>query len=53
MTTLTTPQRRQPIRGTLPARLQWSPLHTRLVLGPGTAWVLDGLPVTIAGRLTR
>jgi MFS family permease len=50
----------QPIRSTIPARLdrlRWSPFHTRLVLGLGTAWVLDGLSVTIAssvaGKLTQ
>jgi hypothetical protein len=54
----TTPQR--PIRSTIPARLdrlRWSPFHTRLVLGLGTAWILDGLEITIvssiSGKLTR
>ena len=50
MTTVVT-QQQQPIRSTIPARLdrlRWSPFHTRLVLGLGTAWVLDGLSVTIA-----
>jgi MFS family permease len=45
----------QPIRSTIPARLdrlRWSPFHTRLVLGLGTAWVLDGLSVTIASSVT-
>ncbi len=45
----------QPIRSTIPARLdrlRWSPFHTRLVLGLGTAWVLDGLSVTIASAVT-
>jgi hypothetical protein len=54
MTAVTTPQLQQPIRSTVPARLdrlQWSPLHARLVLGPGTVWVLDGLPVTIASSV--
>src|ERR1700759_5384114 len=53
-------QRRQPIRSTIPARLdrlRWSPFHTRLVLGLGTAWILDGLEITIAssvsGKLTQ
>jgi MFS family permease len=44
----------QPIRSTIPARLdrlRWSPFHTRLVLGLGTAWVLDGLSVTIASSV--
>src|SRR5580698_8883587 len=60
MTTLTTAQRQQPIRSTIPARLdrlRWSPFHTRLVLGLGTAWILDGLEITIAssvsGKLTE
>jgi MFS family permease len=53
-------KQQQPIRSTIPARLdrlRWSPFHTRLVLGLGTAWVLDGLSVTIAssvsGKLTQ
>src|SRR6266849_9480920 len=52
--------RQQPIRSTIPARLdrlRWSPFHTRLVLGLGTAWILDGLEITIAssvsGKLTQ
>jgi MFS family permease len=52
-------QQRQPVRSTIPARLdrlRWSPFHTRLVLGLGTAWILDGLEITIAssvsGKLT-
>ena len=53
-------QRQQPVRSTIPARLdrlRWSPFHTRLVLGLGTAWILDGLEITIAssvsGKLTQ
>src|SRR5580693_6112291 len=45
----------QPIRSTIPARLdrlRWTPFHTRLVLGLGTAWILDGLSVTIASSVT-
>ena len=45
----------QPIRSTIPARLdrlRWSPFHTRLVLGLGTAWILDGLEITIASSVT-
>ena len=45
---------------TIPARLdrlRWSPFHTRLVLGLGTAGILDGLEITIAssvsGKLTQ
>ena len=54
MTTVTTRQQR-PIRSTIPARLdrlRWSSFHTRLVLGLGTAWVLDGLSVTIASSVS-
>jgi MFS family permease len=54
MTTATARQQ-QPIRSTIPARLdrlRWTPFHTRLVLGLGTAWVLDGLSVTIASSVT-
>jgi MFS family permease len=54
MATVTTrPQ--QPIRSTIPARLdrlRWTPFHTRLVIGLGAAWVLDGLSVTIASSVT-
>jgi MFS family permease len=53
-------RQQQPIRSTIPARLdrlRWSPFHSRLVLGLGTAWVLDGLSITIAssvsGKLTQ
>jgi MFS family permease len=53
-------QQQQPVRSTIPARLdrlRWSPFHTRLVLGLGTAWILDGLEITIAssvsGKLTQ
>jgi MFS family permease len=51
----TTERQQQPIRSTIPARLdrlRWSPFHTRLVLGLGTAWVLDGLSVTIASSVS-
>ena len=54
MTSVVTRQQ-QPIRSTIPARLdrlRWSPFHTRLVLGLGTAWVLDGLSITIASSVT-
>src|ERR1700689_5546020 len=53
-------QQQQPVRSTIPARLdrlRWSPYHTRLVLGLGTAWILDGLGITLAssvsGKLTQ
>jgi MFS family permease len=54
MTTVAT-QQQQPIRSTIPARLdrlRWSPFHTRLVLGLGTAWILDGLEITIASSVS-
>jgi MFS family permease len=41
-------------RETVPARLDrlpWSRWHWRVVLALGTAWVLDGLEVTIVGSL--
>jgi MFS family permease len=53
MATVTAQQ--QPIRSTIPARLdrlRWSPFHTRLVIGLGTAWVLDGLSVTVASSVS-
>jgi MFS family permease len=60
MTTVAAKQQQQPVRSTIPARLdrlRWSPFHTRLVLGLGTAWILDGLEITIAssvsGKLTQ
>jgi MFS family permease len=45
----------KPIRSTIPARLdrlRWSPFHTRMVLGLGTAWILDGLSITTASAVT-
>src|SRR5438552_1463505 len=42
------------IRSLIPARidrLTWAPFHTRMVLALGTAWVLDGLEITIAGAI--
>src|SRR5579884_2890213 len=45
----------RPIRSTVPTRLdrlKWSPFHTRMVLGLGVAWVLDGLEITIASAVT-
>jgi MFS family permease len=54
MTTVVTRQQ-QPIRSTIPARLdrlRWSPFHTRLVFGLGTAWILDGLEITLASSVT-
>jgi MFS family permease len=45
----------EPIRSTIPARLdrmKWSPFHTRMVLGLGAAWILDGLQITISSSVT-
>src|SRR4051794_259309 len=39
------------IRSSIPARidrLRWAPFHTRMIMALGTAWVLDGLEITIA-----
>jgi len=33
-------------------RLFWSPFHTRMVLGLGVAWILDGLEITVASSIT-
>lgn len=43
------------VRSTIPTRLdrlKWSPFHTRMVLGLGVAWILDGLEITIASAVT-
>jgi hypothetical protein len=45
----------QAIRSTIPARLdrlRWSKFHTRMVVGLGAAWVLDGLQITITSSVT-
>jgi MFS family permease len=45
----------QAIRSTVPARLDrlgWSKFHTRMVIGLGSAWVLDGLQITITSSVT-
>src|SRR3954454_2038479 len=42
------------IRSLIPARidrLSWAPFHTRMVTALGTAWVLDGIEITIAGAV--
>jgi MFS family permease len=42
------------IRSTIPARidrLSWAPFHTKMVMALGTAWVLDGIEITIAGAV--
>src|SRR5947209_4708210 len=44
----------QAIRSTIPARLdrlRWSPFHTRMVIGLGVAWILDGLEITVASSI--
>jgi MFS family permease len=45
----------RPVRSTIPARLdrlRWSKFHTRMVIGLGAAWILDGLQITIASSVT-
>jgi len=45
------PTRQEPLRSLIPARidrLTWAPFHTRMVIALGTAWVLDGIEITIA-----
>jgi len=42
------------IRSLIPARidrLHWAPFHTRMVAALGTAWVLDGMEITIASAV--
>jgi MFS family permease len=42
------------IRSLIPARidrLPWSPFHTRMVAALGTAWILDGLEITVASAV--
>src|SRR5689334_7766693 len=42
------------IRSLIPARidrLSWAPFHTRMVVALGTAWVLDGIEITIASAI--
>src|SRR5499426_328405 len=51
----TTEAAARPIRSLIPARLDrlnWSPFHTRLVVGLGGAWILDGLQITVASSVT-
>ncbi len=45
----------QTIETKVPARLDrlpWSPWHRLVLVGLGTAWILDGLEVTIVGSLS-
>lgn len=42
-------------RSSIPARLdrlRWSPFHTRMVIGLGAAWILDGLEITVASSVS-
>jgi MFS family permease len=42
------------VRSLIPARIDrlgWAPFHTRMVIALGTAWVLDGIEITIAGAI--
>ena len=55
MTTHATAGTARPVISTIPARLdrlRWSPFHTRMVIGLGTAWILDGLEITVASSVT-
>lgn len=43
------------IRTTIPRRLDrllWSPFHTRMVVGLGAAWILDGVSITVASAVS-
>ncbi|MCW2530897.1 MAG: arabinose efflux permease family protein [Blastococcus sp.] len=54
MTTAPEAQARGTIRSLIPTRLDrlpWSRFHTRMVLALGTAWVLDGLEITVASAV--
>ena len=42
------------VRTLIPARmdrLPWTRFHTRLVMSLGTAWILDGLEITLASSV--
>ena len=42
------------VRSFIPARmdrLPWTRFHTRLVMSLGTAWILDGLEITLASSV--
>jgi MFS family permease len=54
-TTVPVPSAQQPIRTLIPARLdrlRWSPFHTRMVIGLGAAWILDGLNITVVASVS-
>jgi hypothetical protein len=43
------------VRSLIPARmdrLPWTAFHTRLVMSLGTAWILDGLEITLADSVS-
>ena len=43
------------IRSAIPARLDrlpWSKFHTRMIMALGVVWILDGLEITIAAKLS-
>jgi MFS family permease len=51
---MTTTEQSQTIETRIPSRLDrlpWSKFHWLVILGLGTAWVLDGLEVTIVGAV--
>jgi MFS family permease len=53
-TDLPQPMAAQPIRSTVPARLDrlpWTRFHWRVVIALGITWVLDGVEITIAGSI--
>src|ERR1700689_3397672 len=42
------------VRSLIPARLDrlpWTRFHSRLIMALGTAWILDGLEITLAGAV--
>src|SRR5437588_7316598 len=49
-----TPAAAQPIRSLVPARmdrLPWTRFHWRVILGLGSAWILDGLEIQIVSAV--
>ena len=52
--TSSTPTAGGSITSLIPARidrLTWAPFHSRMIAALGTAWILDGLEITIAGSV--
>src|SRR5271154_1852108 len=42
------------VRSLIPARLDrlpWTRFHTKVIMALGTAWILDGLEITLAGAV--